>query len=133
MPESDRKNDSMQSALAGLNRTIHEPARLAILTVLAACEAADFVFLQTATGLSKGNLSVQLTRLEEAALIIIEKTIEHKRNLTMAALTTGGRGELARYWVQMENIRAHADVPAKPDKIKKRREAPGGLSILPVA
>ena len=48
----------VSETVAGLNRVIHEPARLAILTVLTACESADFVFLRTATGLTAGNLSV---------------------------------------------------------------------------
>lgn len=52
-----------------IDRLIHEPARLTTLTVLASCAGADFLSLQNITGLSKGNLSVQLTRLEEAGLI----------------------------------------------------------------
>jgi DNA-binding transcriptional ArsR family regulator len=100
--------ESMPTTLADLNRVIHEPARLAILTVLSACSSADFTFLQTATGLSKGNLSVQLTRLEEAGLILIEKTIERKRTLTTVSLTKGGGGELRAYWRQMDRMRSHA-------------------------
>ena len=52
-----------------LDRTIHEPARLAILTVLSAADSADFVYLQRATGLTKGNLSSHLTKLEAAGLV----------------------------------------------------------------
>ena len=106
-PEKERlaaeNDDSMPAALAGLNRVIHEPARLAILTVLSACAMADFKYLQTATGLSKGNLSVQLSRLEEAGLRVIER----KHTLTTVVLTDIGLGELARYWRQIERIRAH--------------------------
>ena len=51
---------TVSSTVAALSRVVHEPARLAILTVLSACQAADFVFLRTATALSAGNLSVQL-------------------------------------------------------------------------
>jgi len=98
-------DDSIQTALADLNRIIHEPARLAILTVLSACASADFNFLKTATGLTGGNLSVQLTRLEDADLITVEKTIERKRTLTMVALTATGRRELDRYWEYMERFR----------------------------
>jgi len=54
--------------LAGLDRLVHEPARLAILTSLGACSSADFLFLQRLTGLSKGNLSSHLAKLEEAGL-----------------------------------------------------------------
>jgi len=100
--------DSVTAALADLNRVIHEPARLAILTVLSACTTADFRFLQTATGLSKGNLSAQLSRLEEAGLTASKRIIERKRTLTTVVLTHAGRSELSRYWLQMERIRAHA-------------------------
>jgi DNA-binding transcriptional ArsR family regulator len=96
------------ATLVDLNRTIHEPARLAILTVLSGCVTADFKFLQTATGLSKGNLSVQLTRLEEVALVEIVKTIERKHTLTTVSLTREGRSELSKYWRQMDRIRNHS-------------------------
>jgi DNA-binding transcriptional ArsR family regulator len=111
LPEKERlpaENDSsIPAALADLNRVIHEPARLAILTVLSACEKADFRYLQTATGLSKGNLSVQLSRLERAGLTASQRTIERKHTLTTVVLTDIGRSELERYWRQIERIRAH--------------------------
>jgi DNA-binding transcriptional ArsR family regulator len=94
--------------LPEIDRVIHEPARLAILTVLAACERADFLFLERATGLTRGNLSVQLTRLEEVGLIEIEKTIERKRTLTTAALVRRGRKALNLYWQNMDEMRAAA-------------------------
>lgn len=114
-------NPSIQTTLADLNRMVHEPARLAILTVLSACARADFTFLQTATGLSKGNLSIQLTRLEEAGLVTIEKTIVRKRTLTTVALTPEGRSELVLYWRQMERIRAHAAPPAQSVKLARAK------------
>ncbi len=94
--------------MAEIDRLVHEPARLAILTVLAVCERADFLFLERATGLSRGNLSVQLGRLEEAGLIEIEKIIHHKRTLTTAALRDAGRLALDNYWRQMEALRARS-------------------------
>ena len=100
-----RQTGSLPVALADLNRVVHEPARLAILTVLASCESADFTFLESATGLTKGNLSVQLTRLEEASLISIEKTINKNRTITTAHIVAEGRYQLRRYWRQMEKLR----------------------------
>jgi DNA-binding transcriptional ArsR family regulator len=97
--------ESLPATLADLNRVVHEPARLAILTVLANCESADFTFLGTATGLTRGNLSVQLTRLEEAALISIEKATKKNRTVTTARILSEGRYQLGRYWRQMEEIR----------------------------
>lgn len=89
-----------------IDRTIHEPARLAILSVLASCEQADFLFLERATGLTRGNLSVQLTRLEASGLVEIWKTMERKRTLTTAALTDLGRTNLNSYWENMETYSA---------------------------
>jgi len=88
------------------NRLIKEPARLAILTVLSSCASADFVFLQNATELRKGNLSVQLTNLEEAALIIINKKIIEKKMRTTVTLSKPGTSEIESDWKTMDAIRA---------------------------
>jgi DNA-binding transcriptional ArsR family regulator len=93
-----------QSSFPEVDRVIHEPARLAILTVLSACSSADFTFLQTATGLSKGNLSVQLSRLEEAGLISIDKVLERKKTRTTVKLSSTGRIQLKEYWQTMLKI-----------------------------
>lgn len=88
-----------------VDRLIHEPARLAILTVLSSCRGADFVFLHNVTGLSKGNLSVQISRLEEAELVTVEKIIENKKTHTTVSLTKSGRIAMDRYWKTMDKIR----------------------------
>ncbi|ERR1700722_21009711 len=93
-----------------VDRVIHEPARLAILTVLSSCESANFLFLQRATGLSKGNLSVQLSRLEEAGLVQIQKIIRTKKTLTTVALTKQSRTKITEYWDTMDLIRTHVCV-----------------------
>lgn len=93
------------SKLPEIDRLIHEPARLAILTVLSACRAADFLFLQNATGLSKGNLSVQLSKLEQAGLIRLKKEIVGKKTRTTASLTAKGNKEIAAYWEAMDKLR----------------------------
>lgn len=110
-----------------IDRIVHGPARLAILTVLASCDRADFLFLERTTGLTRGNLSVQLTRLEGAGLIEIQKTIERRRTLTTAALTDQGLGALKSYWENMEAWQALANKLAqKPTK--SRHSVPGRLS-----
>jgi DNA-binding PadR family transcriptional regulator len=76
--------------------------------VLSSCEEADFLFLERATKLSRGNLSVQLTRLEDADVIEIEKRIEHKRTLTTAKLTNRGRRTLNAYWESMNALQTAA-------------------------
>jgi DNA-binding transcriptional ArsR family regulator len=116
--------------LPELDRLIHEPARLAILVVLASCERADFLFLERATGLTRGNLSVQLSRLEEAGLIEIEKTIVQKRTLTTARLLRRGRTALDSYWSAMEAMRAYAQT-GKPGKKNKTRTIVGGGALAP--
>jgi DNA-binding MarR family transcriptional regulator len=88
-----------------LDRLIHEPGRLAILTVLSSVDAADFVFLQRTTGLTKGNLSSHLTRLDEAGLVAIEKRFVRKKPNTNVALTPLGKERIARHWDQLERLR----------------------------
>ncbi len=116
-----------QELMPEIDRLVHEPARLAILTVLAACERADFLFLERATGLTRGNLSVQLTRLEEGGLIEIEKVIVQKRTLTTAALVRRGRQTLDVYWKNMDAMRARSIGNQKPSTKPAR-----GLSSKPV-
>jgi DNA-binding MarR family transcriptional regulator len=89
-----------------LDRLIHEPGRLAILTVLSSVRDADFVFLQRTTGLTKGNLSSHLTKLEQAGLIEIEKRFVRKKPNTNVALTALGRRRIARHWEQLERLRS---------------------------
>jgi len=91
--------------LAGLDRLIHEPARLSIMTALAACKSADYLFLQRLTGLTGGNLSSHLSKLEEGGLIQIEKRFIDKRPNTQVQITEKGRIATERHWIQLENLR----------------------------
>jgi DNA-binding transcriptional ArsR family regulator len=88
-----------------LDRLIHEPGRLAVLTVLSAVRDADFVFLQRATGLTKGNLSSHLSKLEEAGLVAIEKRFVRRKPNTNVALTREGKRRIARHWEQLERLK----------------------------
>jgi DNA-binding transcriptional ArsR family regulator len=99
--------------MADLDRVIHEPARLRILTVLSGVEAADFNFLLSTLGLSKGNLSTHADRLEKAGYIEVMKAFNGKIPHTDYRLTPGGRKALAGYWSALDRIRA--------TKIEKRR------------
>ncbi len=96
-----------------LDRLIHEPGRLAILTVLSSVSDADFVFLQRTTGLTKGNLSSHLTKLEDAGLVAIEKRFVRKKPNTNVALTAEGRQRTRRHWEQLERIRHLSVQPAR--------------------
>ncbi len=94
--------------LASINRLVHEPSRLAILTALSACEKADFVFLLTVTGLTKGNLSSHLSKLEQGGLVVVEKVFEDRHPLTYAMLTAEGREGLEEHWKRLDAIRRGA-------------------------
>jgi DNA-binding transcriptional ArsR family regulator len=72
-----------------LDRLIHEPNRLAILTILSTSQDADFVFLQRALKLNNGNLSSHLTKREAGGLIELEKSFVGKKPNTRVALTAG--------------------------------------------
>jgi DNA-binding MarR family transcriptional regulator len=91
-----------------LDRLIHEPGRLAIVTVLTSVKSADFTFLLQMTGLTKGNLSSHLSKLEAAGLLTIEKRFVHKKSQTTAALTTAGRRRVAAHWEQLDKLRGLA-------------------------
>ena len=88
-----------------LDRLIHEPGRLAILTVLSSVQPADFVFVQRTTRLTKGNLSSHLTKLEEAGLVEIHKRFVGKKPNTNVELTAVGKQRIARHWDQLERLK----------------------------
>jgi DNA-binding transcriptional ArsR family regulator len=94
-----------------LDRLIHEPGRLAILTVLSSVKDADFVFLQRTTGLTKGNLSSHLTKLEDAGLVAIEKRFVRKKPNTNVALTALGGKRIAHHWEQLERLKRLSEPP----------------------
>ena len=87
-----------------LDRLIHEPARLLIVTILASVVSADFLFLQRETGLTKGNLSAHLSKLEEAGYVKIEKTFKGRLPLTVCKLTSSGKKALTQYRQQLQEF-----------------------------
>lgn len=90
--------------LASLDRVIHEPARLMIMTVLYAAKESDFLYLQRECGLTQGNLSSHLVRLEEAGYVAIEKTFKGKYPLTICRLTRSGREAFEEYVYKMRVV-----------------------------
>jgi DNA-binding MarR family transcriptional regulator len=96
--------DNDLRSVTGLDRLIHEPARLLIVTILFTIASADFLFLQRATGLTKGNLSAHLSKLEEAGYVKIAKTFKGKLPLTVCSLTPAGQKALAEYRRQMQDF-----------------------------
>jgi DNA-binding transcriptional ArsR family regulator len=90
--------------LTEVDRLIHEPARLLILTLLYAVDAADFLFLLRESGLSKGNLSSHLSRLESAGYVAIDKTFRGKIPLTICRLTDSGRQAFRSYRDHLKRV-----------------------------
>ena len=90
--------------IVNLDRLIHEPARLASMAVLFAAQSADFTYLLNATNLSRGNLSVQLGKLEDGGYLTITKGYKGKRPNTVYALTKEGRRAFEAYWKQYREL-----------------------------
>lgn len=83
--------------LAEIDRVIHEPGRLMIVALLAAVKEADFQYLRQTTGLTQGNLSAHLSKLEAAGYVSVEKTFRGKYPLTICRLTSPGSEALENY------------------------------------
>lgn len=112
------------------NRLVHEPARLAILTVLSSCESADFVFLRRVTGLTKGSLSVQLVNLEQGGLVTITKEIVNRKTRTTVKLSRRGGKEIEEYWRTMDSIRSRMKSERQPVGMRPA-PSPARMSFLP--
>ncbi|MGD2129402.1 MAG: transcriptional regulator [Lysobacterales bacterium] len=76
---------------------IHEPARLRVLALLSRVDQADFMFLLRQTGLTRGNLSVQMSRLEQAGIVALDRRLEGNRSRTAYFLTAEGWEALKDY------------------------------------
>jgi DNA-binding MarR family transcriptional regulator len=94
--------------MANFDRLIHEPARLLLVALLRNIEKADFLFLLNESGLTKGNLSSHLAKLEEAGYVEIEKTYRGKVPLTLIGLTKAGRAAFDEYRKQMNSLLSKA-------------------------
>lgn len=93
-----------------LDRTIHEPARLRILTVLSGVDEADFNFLLNTLGLTKGNLSSHIDRLEKAGYVNVVKSFNGRIPHTDFSITQQGHEALEKYWSELDAIRNMREV-----------------------
>jgi DNA-binding MarR family transcriptional regulator len=115
MPKTSGKDEQAgRFAYDGLDRVIHEKARLSVLTSLAA-HPKGLVFgnLKQMCGLTDGNLSRHLHVLEEAGLIAIEKGYEHNRPQTVCRITAEGRQRYLDYLKVLEQVVRDAASAAK--------------------
>lgn len=80
-----------------LDRLIHEPARLQLMTLLYVVDEADFVFLSDRTGFTAGNISSHMSKLEGAGYVDVSKTFVDRRPRTVYRLTGRGRRAFEGY------------------------------------
>jgi DNA-binding MarR family transcriptional regulator len=85
---------------------IHAPGRLMIIAQLAVVDAADATFLVNRTGLTWGNLSTHLSKLEAAGYVAVEKTYRGRKPCTMVTLTEKGKAAFAQYRSMMRETLA---------------------------
>jgi DNA-binding transcriptional ArsR family regulator len=98
-----------------LDRIIHEPARLAIVALLSGAEEVEFTYLTRECGLTNGNLSSHLAKLESAGYIEIAKEFRGKVPMTLVRLTKEGRASFIAYRKAMNKMLA--------PKVPRLREA----------
>lgn len=96
--------DETLRALVDIDQVIHAPARLTVLTYLYVVESADFRFLKNVTGLTWGNLSSHVSKLEEAGYVAVEKEFRGKKPHTMLHLTDEGRAAFRAYKQSMQQV-----------------------------
>jgi DNA-binding HxlR family transcriptional regulator len=92
----------MESKFADLDSIIHSRVRLAIIILLLQSKTADFTYLKKEIGVSDGNLSTHLRKLEEAKYIEVQKRFEHRKPKTTISLTDKGRDALNEYTKNLE-------------------------------
>jgi len=99
------RDDSERPPLMGeVDRVIHEPARFAIMANLFVIESADFLFLMRRTGMTKGNLSSHMRKLEEAGYVEVVKDFVMRKPHTMLKLTKKGRTAFREYSRSMKQV-----------------------------
>lgn len=103
MSKNESGKERLQSVIE-IDRVVHEPARLLILSHLLVVESADFLFLMNQTQLTRGNLSSHLSKLEAAGYVEIKKEFVQKIPRTLLTITKKGRAALKQYQQNMKQI-----------------------------
>ncbi|MFW3146935.1 MAG: winged helix-turn-helix domain-containing protein [Thermoplasmatota archaeon] len=92
-----RSDGVLDWSVEDIDKIVHEPARFRILSVLYVVDSGDFQFLMAQTGLTKGNLSSHMTKLEEAGYIRVKKDFVGRKPHTMLGITKKGRRAFESY------------------------------------
>lgn len=100
----DEASDEELLPIAEIDPLIHAPTRLKIMAYLSIVESADFTFLMHQTGLTRGNLSVNLRKLEEAGYVSITKEFVDRIPRTLICLTDEGRQAIQTYRDNMQIV-----------------------------
>jgi DNA-binding MarR family transcriptional regulator len=101
-------------AVADLDRVLHEPARLSVVACLSVVDEADFVFLQSQTGMTGGNLSSHVKKLESTGYVAIRKEFVGARPRTTLCLTPEGRAAFQGYVRSLRALLAAVDTTDDP-------------------
>lgn len=96
--------DEVQEPITAIDKLIHEPSRYMLMAYLYVVEVADFLFLVRQTGMTWGNLSAHLSKLEAAGYVVIEKEFLGKKPHTTVRLTDDGRLSFDEYRNNMKQV-----------------------------
>jgi DNA-binding MarR family transcriptional regulator len=103
MKQTETDHDDLQP-ISHIDRAIHSPARLKIIALLSVVNSADFTFILNQTGLTRGNLSSHLSKLEEAGYIRVDKEFVDRVPRTLISLTARGRRAIEAYRENMKLV-----------------------------
>lgn len=130
MTKKDKKTEPGRYAYEGLDRILHEKARLGILSSLASRpDGLLFSELKEMCSLTDGNLSKHLQTLEEAGLVKIYKGFQNKRPQTLSRLSNKGRERFIEYLSELEKVVKDAAAVKKETKAGKKNPLKGWLPV----
>ncbi len=101
---TEESDDTKFPIIDDIDRVIHEPARLIIMSHLYVLDRADFLFLKRQTKLTWGNLSSHITKLENAGFVEVIKKFVDRKPITLIQLTPQGRTAFEDYQRQMRHM-----------------------------
>jgi DNA-binding MarR family transcriptional regulator len=90
--------------MTDIDRLVHEPARLVLMANLYVVDEADFLYLSRQTGLTPGNISSHMTKLESAGYVSINKAFVGKKPRTVYSLTSTGRRAFERHKANLAEV-----------------------------
>jgi DNA-binding MarR family transcriptional regulator len=112
---TDAEPPTLGEATGQLDSLVHHPVRLGILTVVAAVERCTFAYLKDTLEVTDGNLSRNVTALEQAGLVEVEKGYEGRRPRTWVSATLAGREALTRHLAALQALTSWSPEPPAAD------------------